>query len=47
MEDNSSAVLGEHVEQEPGLFTIIKAWHDAALCVVQKNNAIFYLQTSH
>lgn len=47
MEENSSAVLGEHVEQKPGLFAIIKAWHDTALCVVQKNSAAFHLQNSH
>lgn len=47
MEDNSSTVLEEHMEVESGLFTIIKAWHDTGLCVVRKNSATFYLQTSH
>ena len=37
MEDNLGAVLGQHVEQKPGLFTLIKVWHDTAFCEVQKN----------
>lgn len=46
MEANLNVVLGEHVEQEPSMFTVIKTWHNTALCVVQKKSAVFYLEAS-